>query len=371
MAGRHAPARHRGPRHGADRPVAGGILRPGPRGGPAHLSVPVLRTRAARRQRLRPPGRGRHRLRRHGPRRRARSHRHRCRPPTARERQLLPRGRGAAPPGPAASRDHPARGTELSRWTATSSAGRSGRCVSPWTRSRASSCTRWGTRTAVGCDPCCSAASVSEMVVPYGDPGPMHGWKNAFDAGEWGLGRMANSLTLGCDCLGVIHYFDTVFATEGGLPYVAKNVICMHEEDYGILWKHYDARSDRSEVRRSRRLVVSSIATVGNYDYGFFWYFYLDGTIQFEAKLTGILSTMAVAPARAAGLRLHGGATAGRPLPPAPVQRPAGRGCRRAHELRLRGRHPPGRPRVRTTRGRMRSRPRRPCCPPSWTRAAW
>ena len=34
-------------------------------------------------------------------------------------------------------------------------------------------------------------ASVSEMVVPYGHPGPMHGWKNAFDAGEWGLGRMA------------------------------------------------------------------------------------------------------------------------------------------------------------------------------------
>ncbi|MDQ1432398.1 MAG: primary-amine oxidase, partial [Actinomycetota bacterium] len=29
-------------------------------------------------------------------------------------------------------------------------------------------------------------ASISEMVVPYGDPGPMHGWKNAFDAGEWG-----------------------------------------------------------------------------------------------------------------------------------------------------------------------------------------
>ena len=35
-------------------------------------------------------------------------------------------------------------------------------------------------------------------------PGPMHGWKNAFDAGEWGLGRMANSLVLGCDCLGEV-----------------------------------------------------------------------------------------------------------------------------------------------------------------------
>ncbi len=75
-----------------------------------------------------------------------------------------------------------------------------------------------------------------------------------------------------------------------------QNAVCMHEEDYGILWKHNDPRSGRSEVRRSRRLVVSTIATVGNYDYGFFWYFYLDGTIQFEVKLTGILSTMAVAP---------------------------------------------------------------------------
>ncbi len=139
-------------------------------------------------------------------------------------------------------------------------------------------------------------ASVSEMVVPYGDPGPMHGWKNAFDAGEWGLGRMANSLTLGCDCLGEIHYFDALFTTERGDPYVLPNAICMHEEDYGILWKHVDVRTGRSEVRRSRRLVVSFIATVGNYEYGFYWYFYLDGTIQCEVKLSGILSTMAVPP---------------------------------------------------------------------------
>jgi len=139
-------------------------------------------------------------------------------------------------------------------------------------------------------------AAVSEMVVPYGDPGPMHGWKNAFDAGEWGLGRMANSLTLGCDCLGVIHYFDAVYADERGRPHTLENAICMHEEDYGILWKHLDMNIGRAEVRRSRRLVISSIATVGNYEYGFYWYLYLDGTIQLEVKLTGIMSTQAVAP---------------------------------------------------------------------------
>ncbi|MFO7590154.1 MAG: primary-amine oxidase [Acidimicrobiia bacterium] len=139
-------------------------------------------------------------------------------------------------------------------------------------------------------------ASISEMVVPYGDPGPMHGWKNAFDAGEWGLGRMANSLTLGCDCLGVIHYFDAVLATEEGEPYTVEHAICMHEEDYGILWKHQDLHGGTTETRRSRRLVVSFIATVGNYEYGFYWYFYLDGNIQLEVKLTGIVSPMAVPP---------------------------------------------------------------------------
>jgi primary-amine oxidase len=137
-------------------------------------------------------------------------------------------------------------------------------------------------------------ASVSEMVVPYGDPGPMHHWKSAFDAGEWGLGRMANSLTLGCDCLGDIMYFDDVHSDERGKPRTRANAICLHEEDYGILWKHVDMVSGRTEVRRSRRLVVSSITTVGNYEYGFYWYFYQDGSMQFEVKLTGIMSTMAV-----------------------------------------------------------------------------
>ncbi|MEY2431631.1 MAG: primary-amine oxidase [Acidimicrobiaceae bacterium] len=139
-------------------------------------------------------------------------------------------------------------------------------------------------------------ASISEMVVPYGDPGPLHGWKNAFDAGEWGLGRMVNSLELGCDCLGEIRYLDAVFSDEHGNPQVHTNAICIHEEDYGILWKHWDMQGGTTEVRRSRRLVISSISTVGNYEYGFYWYLYLDGTIQLEVKLTGIMSTMAVDP---------------------------------------------------------------------------
>jgi primary-amine oxidase len=137
-------------------------------------------------------------------------------------------------------------------------------------------------------------ASLTEMVVPYGDPAPQQARKNAFDVGEYGMGMCANSLELGCDCLGLIRYFDAHLVTSRGEALTIKNAVCMHEEDYGILWKHTDRRLSVPEVRRSRRLVVSSISTVENYEYGFFWYLYQDGSIGFEVKLTGILSLGAV-----------------------------------------------------------------------------
>ena len=133
-------------------------------------------------------------------------------------------------------------------------------------------------------------ASICEMVVPYGDPAPTHVRKSVFDGGEDGLGVNANSLTLGCDCVGEIFYFDAVLSTMDGTAQVVENAICMHEEDYGVLWKHTDFRTGNVEVRRSRRLVISSFMTLANYDYGFFWYLYQDGTIQCEVKLTGIMS---------------------------------------------------------------------------------
>ena len=137
-------------------------------------------------------------------------------------------------------------------------------------------------------------ASVAEMVVPYGDPSLGHFRKNAFDVGEYGLGRLANALKLGCDCRGHIHYFDGILNDTAGEPVVIENAICMHEEDDGMLWKHTDLVTDGVAVRRSRRLVVSSIATVGNYEYGFYWNLFLDGTVELEVKLTGIMNTAGV-----------------------------------------------------------------------------
>lgn len=144
--------------------------------------------------------------------------------------------------------------------------------------------------------PVCYRASIAEMVVPYGSPAANHARKNVFDIGEYGIGKLANSLKLGCDCLGAIHYLDCYVAGIDGEPMEIENGICIHEEDYGIQWKHWDFRLDTTEVRRARRLVISSISTVGNYEYGSYWYFYLDGEIEFEMKATGIINTVGCEP---------------------------------------------------------------------------
>lgn len=103
---------------------------------------------------------------------------------------------------------------------------------------------------------------------------------------------MTNSLALGCDCKGSIHYLDAEFPTrDGNAVRLIKNAICIHEEDAGILHKHTDFRDDSVVVTRARKLIVQQIFTAANYEYAVAWQFHQDGTIQPEVKLTGILNT--------------------------------------------------------------------------------
>jgi primary-amine oxidase len=138
-------------------------------------------------------------------------------------------------------------------------------------------------------------ASLSEMFVPYGDPGPMHYRKLVLDEGEYGIGLLTNSLELGCDCLGEIAYLDGVVNDNDGRAVTLPNAVCLHEEDHGIAWKHTDFRTGYVEVRRMRRMVISSIVTVGNYEYAYYWYLYQDGTIEYEVKLSGVISNGVIA----------------------------------------------------------------------------
>lgn len=77
---------------------------------------------------------------------------------------------------------------------------------------------------------------------------------------------MTNSLALGCDCKGSIHYLDAAFVRKfvcriveapwpaadrrhrNGEPYAVKNAVCIHEEDDGILFKHTDFRMSATPI---------------------------------------------------------------------------------------------------------------------------
>lgn len=138
--------------------------------------------------------------------------------------------------------------------------------------------------------------SLAEMVVPYGNPEYPHHRKHAFDLGEYGAGYMTNSLALGCDCKGAIHYLDAEFVNRAGKAETIKNAICIHEEDAGVLFKHTDFRDDSCTITRARKLIVSHVFTAANYEYCVYWIFHQDGTIQLEIKLTGILNTYSMNP---------------------------------------------------------------------------
>ena len=132
--------------------------------------------------------------------------------------------------------------------------------------------------------------SFAEMMVPYRDSSVDHYRRTAFDIGEWGLGFMTVSLELGCDCLGEIRYLDATLHNSKGEPYTITNAICIHEEDNAVLWKHVDHDAG-AEVRRTRRLTISSHVTVANYEYLVYWRLYEDGNIECEVRATGIMVT--------------------------------------------------------------------------------
>jgi primary-amine oxidase len=136
--------------------------------------------------------------------------------------------------------------------------------------------------------------SISEMTVPYGDPRKPYHRKQAFDVGDVGLGITANQLNLGCDCLGHIKYFDGYRPDSRGNAVQLKNIICLHEQDAGILHKHTNYRNNLATVVRNRQLVVQMICTLSNYEYIFAWVFDQVGGVELEVRATGILSTMPI-----------------------------------------------------------------------------
>jgi primary-amine oxidase len=135
--------------------------------------------------------------------------------------------------------------------------------------------------------------SCSEMAVPYGDPGMNWFFKNAFDAGEDSMGRYASMLEPLRDYPDNVTTFNVVLPSESGDSFQIPRAVALYERDGGLLWKHYDKDHNQNEARRARELVLSWVATVGNYDYGFNWVFHQDGSLEMEVLLTGFMECKA------------------------------------------------------------------------------
>jgi primary-amine oxidase len=126
--------------------------------------------------------------------------------------------------------------------------------------------------------------------------------------GEEGLGGPANSLEAGTQCPLNAAFASAVLANEKGAVREIHRAVAIFERDGGTLWSHNTGQ--RIEARRARELVVSFIATAGNYDYGLKWIFHQDGCLEAEVNLTGMLSLKGVADeigSRAAHRKLRHG----------------------------------------------------------------
>ncbi len=131
-------------------------------------------------------------------------------------------------------------------------------------------------------------ASVSELLVSYGDPDEGWNWRNPFDEGEYGLGIGAIRLRPGLEVPEHAVLLPGVLAEDNGAVEQRRDVIAVYEQDAGILWSHTDFKTGRTETRRGRQLVLHTIFALGNYDYGTKWILGQDGTIEFQVEATGI-----------------------------------------------------------------------------------
>jgi primary-amine oxidase len=144
-------------------------------------------------------------------------------------------------------------------------------------------------------------AALVDMVAPYGDP--RFGSFAPNDEKAFGLlayGR--NSVIEDGDVPSGARFADAVVPDDAGRPLVVPRAMAIHEITDGVAWRH------AGDARLARRLVLTSVATVDNYDYAFSWILSQDGTIDADIRLTGVLNlgrselerdTMTAGPERA------------------------------------------------------------------------
>ena len=145
-------------------------------------------------------------------------------------------------------------------------------------------------------------AHLSEVFVPYQDPGKGWYWRTYMDSGEYGFGVFLSPLVPGIDCPRHASFLPVTMHQDNGQPVDIPNAVCVFERPAGEpAWRHYEifAQTDKQAVPAEGRpktdLVVRSASEVGNYDYLVDYVFSQNGSIQIELIATGLDAVKGVA----------------------------------------------------------------------------
>src|SRR5438105_12178554 len=135
--------------------------------------------------------------------------------------------------------------------------------------------------------------SMSELFVPYMDPGESWATRVFIDAGEFFPGGVLRSMQAGVDCPANAEYIDDFSTNEQGIPMARPRMACLFENVSGSpAWRHFE--SEQVWGRPNRTLVLRTAAVVGNYDYLLDWRFEQDGSIHVAVGATGVLEVKPV-----------------------------------------------------------------------------
>ena len=144
-------------------------------------------------------------------------------------------------------------------------------------------------------------AHLSEVFVPYMDPGGAFYWRTYMDSGEYGFGLFMSPLRRGTDCPASAMYLPARVHTDAGDPLQTPDAICIFERKTGdAAWRHFEVFAQEkgpvpAEGRPWTELVVRSASQVGNYDYFVDYVFQQDGKVRIMIGSTGIDAVKGVA----------------------------------------------------------------------------
>ncbi len=145
-------------------------------------------------------------------------------------------------------------------------------------------------------------AHLSEVFVPYQDPGAGWYWRTYMDSGEYGFGLFLTPLRRGVDCPAYATFLPAIINDDAGAPFEIPDAICIFERNIGDpAWRHFEIFAQTpeeftpAEGRPATELVIRTASEVGNYDYLIDYRFKQNGEIYIMVGATGLDAVKGVA----------------------------------------------------------------------------